>query len=134
MNNGNGEPPIDGNGFAPLWSMQAPNLDALSGAITSVLSHAQSLAAMYGDAISETHRHLTVEMWRGLSHASELADPRRRVKITRSAIDASFANAIAATQLATKLQLVSLAALKLATLSGLGAVDDSGMKSALRAD
>ena len=114
MNNGNNEPLIDGNGFASLWSMQARNLDALSGAITSVLSHARSLAGMYGDAISKTHRDLTVEMWRGLSHARELADPRRCIKITRRAIDASFSNAIPATQLSTKLQLESVAALKLA--------------------
>ena len=134
MKNGNNEPAIDGNGSASLWSMQARNLDALSAAITSVLSHAQSLAGMYGEAISETNRHLTVELWRGLSHASELADPRRRARITRRAIDASFANAIAATQLATKLQLESLAALKLATLSGLGMTDDTETKLALRAD
>jgi hypothetical protein len=135
MHNGNNELPIDGNGLATLRSPKAaPNLDALSEAIASVLSRAQTLAGMYGDAISETHRHLTVELWRGLSHGSEFADPRRCVKITRRAIDASFSNAIAATQLATKLQLESLAALKLATLSGLGVVDDSEMKSALRAD
>jgi hypothetical protein len=53
-------------------------------------------------------------MWRGLSHASELADPRRCIKVTRREIDASFSNAIAATQLSTKLQLECPAALKLA--------------------
>ena len=130
----NNEPVIDGNEFVSLWSMQAGNLVALSEAIASVLSRAQSLAGMYGDAISKTHRHLTVELWRGLSHGNQFADPRRCAKITPHAINASFSNAIAATQLATKLQLESLAVLKLVTLSGLGMEDDSETKSSLRGD
>jgi hypothetical protein len=120
MNNGNNELPIDENGLATLWSMQAVNLDALSEAIASVLSRAQGLAEIYGEAISETHRHLTVDLWRGHSHGSGFADPRKCIKITQGTIDASFSNAIVAKQLATKLQLESLAALRLATLSGLG--------------
>ena len=134
MKNGNHEPLIDGNGFTTLWSMQARNLDALGGAITSMLRHAQSLADIYGDAVSETHRRLAVEMWRGLSQGNELADPGRPLQIARRAIDASFSNAITATQLATKLQLESLVALKLATLNGLGVVDNPEANAKPRAD
>ena len=124
----------DGNAFVSIWSMQARNLDALSGAITSVLRQAQNLAGLYGDAVSETHRQLAVEMWRGLSPGSELADTGRPIKLARRAIDASFSNAIAATQLATRLQLESLAALKLATLNGLSVVERPEPTSAPRGD
>lgn len=128
MKNGNG-PLSDGNGFIALWSIHARNIDALSGAITSVLRNAQSLAGMYGDAVTDTHRHLAVEMWRGVPQAGELADPSRSGKVVRRVIDASFANAIAATQLATKLQLESLAALKLATLNGLAVIENPDANS-----
>jgi hypothetical protein len=125
---------IDGNAFTSMWSMHARNLDALSRAITSMLRHAQSLAGIYGDAVSETNRQLAVEMWRGLSHGNELANSGGPNRVARRAIDASFSNAIAATQLATKLQLESLAALKLATLNGLSVVEKPDANSAPRAD
>ena len=117
------EPRSAENGLTSLWSMQVRSLDALSGAATTALRQAQSLAGMYGDAISETHRHFAVELWRGLSPGSDFVDAEKALKMARRAIDASFANAIAATQLATKLQLESLAALKLATLNALNVVE-----------
>ena len=73
-NSGNNEQLADRHGFASLRTMQVRNLDAPSEAIPSVLSRSQSLAGMYGDANSKTHRHPTGHMWRRLSHASKLAE------------------------------------------------------------
>lgn len=118
MKNGNAG---TANGMTSLWTLQARNLDALSGAVTSALRQAQTIAGIYGDVVSETHRHLAVEVWRGLPQGG--GEAGKPLKIARRAIDASFANAIAATQLATKLQLESLSALKIATFNVLNVVE-----------
>jgi hypothetical protein len=110
----------NGRPMPDIWQrLHQQNFDALNGVLKLGLDGAQTVAERYGNTVYEAHRRFAVLMWRGTPTPEADGDRSSALVVAQRATNTTLAHAAALAEIATKLQLESLAIFERSALASL---------------